>query len=113
MTRLCSFPEIGVTFPLKEHYEKVNADIFDPRITTEDYEPQEDALRARAPSFDEDLKDEDIKEEVKGELNAERKQADPDTSDTNVVQVYDVLSQGPCVLEFACTLGSGSKQRAK
>jgi hypothetical protein len=37
---------------LKEHYEKVNAELFDPRITTEDYEPWEDAVKARAPSFD-------------------------------------------------------------
>jgi hypothetical protein len=51
VTRLCTLPEVGITFPLKEHYEKVNADIFDPRITNDEFEPHEEARKARAPSF--------------------------------------------------------------
>ena len=65
ITRQCSLPEAGVPFPLKEHYEKINAELFDPRITTEDYEPSEEAQKARAPSFDDNAEIPEPKEEVK------------------------------------------------
>jgi hypothetical protein len=36
VTRLCLMPEAGITFPLKDQYERINADVFDPRITNDD-----------------------------------------------------------------------------
>ena len=41
----------GVFFPLKKDYERINGELFDPRITDDDYEPQEEAMKARAPIF--------------------------------------------------------------
>ena len=51
VTRLCSLPDKGVVFPLKEHYERINAELFDPKIIEDDYEPHDAAAEARAPAF--------------------------------------------------------------
>ena len=76
VTRVCTLPEDGIVFPLKAHYEKVNAELFDPRITNEDYEPHDEARQARAPSFDEDAvvppkKEEPKPEEATDDIKAE------------------------------------------
>jgi hypothetical protein len=71
VTRACALPEEGIVFPLKAHYEKVNAELFDPRITHEDYEPHEEAQKARAPSFEDEADLHPKKEEPKAEETTE------------------------------------------
>ena len=68
VTRQCVLPEAGISFPLKEHYEKVNADLFDPRITMEDYEPNEEARIARALPREVEEKSEEGQDALKHEL---------------------------------------------
>ena len=53
VSRLCIPPKAGVIFPLKEHYEKINAELFDPRIVLDDLSSEE-AQAARAPTFMDD-----------------------------------------------------------
>ena len=40
---LCHLPAAGLSFPLKKDYERVNMELFDPRIVNEDYFPHEEA----------------------------------------------------------------------
>ena len=45
MTKVCQLPLEGLTFPLKKDYERVNRELFDPRIVDDDYEAREEAKR--------------------------------------------------------------------
>ena len=47
IVKMCVLPANGLSFPLKVHYERVNQDIFNPLVVTEEYEPVEDARTAR------------------------------------------------------------------
>ena len=38
---------MGLIFPLKKDYDRVNTEFFDPRIVIEDYEPHEEAAKVR------------------------------------------------------------------
>jgi hypothetical protein len=47
VTKVCWLPTTGLIFPLKRDYDRVNMELFDPRIINDEYEPHEEAARVR------------------------------------------------------------------
>ena len=50
VTKVCHLLVAGLSFPLKQDYEGVNMELFDPRIVNEDFFPQEEAADVRGYS---------------------------------------------------------------
>ena len=46
-TKVCHMPPEGLVFPLKDKYDKINRDIFNPLLNDSEFDGDEEALRAR------------------------------------------------------------------